>query len=326
MPAELITVHNLSKIYRKRTGPFLKRFIKPDWEEVKAVNNISVSVKAGEAVAFLGPNGAGKTTTTKMLTGLIYPSHGDIKVLGFTPFDRKRQFLCSIGLVMGNKAGLNWDLTARQSFSLIRQMYELDAAAFQSSLKRYSHILSVEHKLDVQVRRLSLGERMKLELIGAILHEPQILFLDEPTIGLDIESKQTLRSFLKKLHKEQGVTLLLTSHDMDDVEAVCERVIVINHGQLMHDGSMDDLASHYRKERYIRLQLNAPADKKFIARLGRVVESNQDATNFLLAVKRADLPHVLSELPSKTQLLDITIETTPLEEIVGDLYQKTAAT
>jgi ABC-2 type transport system ATP-binding protein len=318
----VISVTSVSKIFRKRTGSLWQRLFAPIWQESRAVDKINFTIDAGEAVAFLGPNGAGKTTTTKMLTGLIYPSKGRIKVLGFTPSERKREFLCSIGLVMGNKAGLNWDLTARQSFSLLKQMYHISDQDFKERVKHYSSLLKVDHKLDTQVRRLSLGERMKLELIGAILHAPEVLFLDEPTIGLDIESKQALRTFLKQLHKEQGVTILLTSHDMDDVEAVCERVVVINHGSIVYDGSMHELSNRYRDERFVRIQLAKAVETSEAAKFGEVVDSNSEGTQYLLGVSRADLPAALSGISSKLQIADITIEATPLEQIIGDLYHK----
>jgi len=316
----VIHAKNLSKIYRKRSGSLWQQLFRPVWQESRAVSNISLEIVAGESVAFLGPNGAGKTTTTKMLTGLVYPSQGSARVLGYTPFERHRDFLCSIGLVMGNKAGLNWDLSARQSFSLNKQMYSIKDRDFQDRVERYSQLLNVTNRLDAQVRRLSLGERMKLELIGAMLHAPKILFLDEPTIGLDIESKQALRGFLKQLHKDEGVTLLLTSHDMDDVEAVCERVVVINHGSIIYDGHMRELITRYRDERFVRLQLASLAPSATMEQFGQVIEANHEATQYLMSIKRADLPKALAEISSKLDIVDITIEATPLEYIIGDLY------
>lgn len=249
-----------------------------------------------------------------MLTGLIYPTQGNARVLGYTPFDRKRDFLLKIGLVMGNKAGLNWDLTARQSFSLFQKMYSIDTEIYERRVTEYCDVLKVSHKLDTQVRRLSLGERMKLELIGAILHDPEILFLDEPTIGLDIESKHALRSFLKKIHKEKSITLILTSHDMDDIESVCDRVIVINHGKLLYDDSLDKLESGYSKDRYIRIQTTEAVEQKLVESFGTVLEHNRDYTNCLLSVAQEDLSKVLAAISKKTKLADITIEATPLEK------------
>jgi ABC-2 type transport system ATP-binding protein len=324
MAKEVISVSNLTKIYRKRIGSLRQRLFKPQWQEMKAVDGIAFSVRGGEAVAFLGPNGAGKTTTTKMLTGLIYPTAGTVDVLGYNPTARKRDFLCSIGLVMGNKAGLNWDLTARQSFDLIQKMYEIPPDKYARRLRHYTDVLNVQDKLDTQVRRLSLGERMKLELIGAILHAPQVLFLDEPTIGLDIDSKQALRVFLKRLHKEDGVTLLLTSHDMDDVAAVCERVLVINHGRIVHDGELAELTGRYRQERFLRLQLHSGAHPHVIRKYGEILESNPEHTNYLLSVSQKDLPTVLAKVTAALPIVDITIETAPLEQIISDVYHAPA--
>lgn len=325
MSNDVIRVEALSKTYKKRIGTFWEKLFRPTYELAKAVDEVSFRVEKGESVAFLGPNGAGKTTTTKMLTGLIYPSAGSATVLGYEPFERKRDFLCSIGLVMGNKAGLNWDLTARQSFSLLQKMYGIPANDFSDRVSRYSVLLRVDHKLDTQVRRLSLGERMKLELIGAILHNPKILFLDEPTIGLDIESKHALRDFLKSLHKDQGITMILTSHDMDDIEAVCERVVIINHGQIIHDGNLDEVTKKYRDERYIRLLANESFDVSKLEKVGQIQKVNDEKTGCLLVVAQKDLPKALSQLPKIVSIADITIETTPLEKIIADLYAQKKA-
>ena len=197
----------------------------PGFDNVAAVNEISLSIERGESVALLGPNGAGKTTTLKMLTGLMVPTSGKIDILGFSPFDRDFEFLHKIALVMGNKSGLSWDLSANQSFSLLKTIYNLSEEAVRISIGELSEILEVDKYLDRPVRKLSLGQRLKLELIAAMIHRPEILFLDEPTIGLDVVAKKNIRDFLKKTNKENSSTIILTSHDMDDIENVCERVI-----------------------------------------------------------------------------------------------------
>lgn len=318
----IITAHNLRKTYRSRGNRHvISGLFKPDWQYKHAVDDVNFSIEKGEAVAFLGPNGAGKTTTTKMLTGLIYPSGGELNVLGFTPFDRNYTFLKKIGLVMGNKAGLNWDLSAKQSFELLQKIYGIPIPTFERRAKELCELLHVAHVLDTQVRRLSLGERMKLELIGAILHDPDILFLDEPTIGLDIASKKSVREFLRHLHS-QGKTLLLTSHDMDDIAEVCERVIIINHGKIMYDDSMESLNKNYAHVRYARLEFSGqvPA-KKELAKHGKIVNLKDSVA--VIGVDKSKVMEAASTIAKKYPVQDVTIEQVPLEVIISDLYNRT---
>lgn len=319
-----IEAHHLRKTYRSRGNKkVLSGLFKPDWQYAHAVKDVSFTIERGEAVAFLGPNGAGKTTTTKMLTGLIYPSDGDLQVLGYTPFERDYQFLRKIGLVMGNRAGLNWDLSARQSFELLQKIYNIPPTVCAQRIKDLTELLHVNDMLDTQVRRLSLGERMKLELIGAILHDPQILFLDEPTIGLDIASKNNVRQFLRHLHK-QGKTLLLTSHDMDDIAEVCERVIIVNHGQIMYDDSMRSLNKQYADIRYARMEFASTVPSQaFLEKHGTVVRVHGNTV--VLGVNKAHTMRVASTIAEKFPLQDIVIEQVPLEIIISDLYSRQAA-
>jgi ABC-2 type transport system ATP-binding protein len=290
---------------------------------VTAVRNISFQIGRGEAVAFLGPNGAGKTTTIKMLTGLIFPSAGTIDVLGFQPFERKQEFLQQIGLVMGNKTGLNWDLTAQQSFELLRKIYRIGEQDYRSRLAELSQLLSVDKFLDTQIRRLSLGERMKLELIGSLLHRPKLLLLDEPTIGLDIHAKQKIRQFLRQIQSEYDVTMMLTSHDMDDVENVCDRVIVINNGSIATDSKLTSLIAEYNHFKYVKIYvaLDAQLDTKMLLTKAELVESREGM--WTLKVERENLPQLIAEVASKYKIEDIDIESTPLETIIGSIFTQT---
>ena len=315
---EVISVKNLSKRFKSRGNKNIVTGLwRPDWKYSDAVKDVSFGVARGESVAFLGPNGAGKTTTTKMMTGLMYPSTGEVKVLGYTPFDRKKDFLSRIGLVMGNKAGLNWDLTAKQSFWLLQNIYGIEEDVYKKRLKHLAKLLNVEHKLDDQVRRLSLGERMKVELIGAILHDPEILFLDEPTIGLDIEAKKAMREFLRTIQKENGTTLIMTSHDMDDIEEVSDRVIVINQGQIAYDDKLDRLMKHYNKSRYIRFHFKDEVDSKALKPYGKVID---DKNGVLLKLAAGDMVNVLAKVPVEYEVEDINIESIPLETIIADIF------
>jgi len=238
----IIKVKKLTKAYQIpiKQG-VLKSIFFSNNRELIAVDKIDFKVKQGESVALLGPNGAGKTTTLKMLTGLLYPTSGEIEVLGFTPTDRKREFLRQIALVMGNKSGLSWDLSAMQSFNLFKTIYQIPENILKNRLDEMTELLDIKDQLDTPIRKLSLGQRLKMELIGAILHRPKLLFLDEPTIGLDVVSKRKIRGFLRHLHKEEQTTIILTSHEMADIESVCDRAIIINHGQIVFDNTLEKL-------------------------------------------------------------------------------------
>lgn len=317
----VITVKQLTKQFRSRGNKHpLSGIWRPEWSVSTAVNDISFRVKRGESVAFLGPNGAGKTTTTKMLCGIIYPTSGTVDVLGFIPQLRDETFLKRIGLVMGNRAGLNWDLTARQSYGLLRHIYEIPREVCEARINELADLLQVSHRLDVQVRRTSLGERMKLELIGALLHNPEILFLDEPTIGLDIEAKRHVRLFLREIQKRHRTTILLTSHDMDDVSEVCDRVMVISQGSLVHDGPLKALEDTYHRDRYVRLHFGGskrPADKE-LQSWGEVMP---DTNGVLIKIHKSELKTKLSEVLAHDTINDITVESAPLETIIADIFR-----
>jgi ABC-2 type transport system ATP-binding protein len=315
----IIEVSHLQKQFKVRTNrSFISGLFSPEYKTVEAVKDISLTVKRGEAVAFLGPNGAGKTTTTKMLTGLIHPTQGTIQVLGHTPFDRKKDFLKRIGLVMGNKAGLNWDLTARQSFELLKNIYAIPEGDFKEYLGRLTELTEVTFLLDTQLRRLSLGERMKMELIGAILHRPEILFLDEPTIGLDIVTKKNIRTFLREIQQELQTTLILTSHDMDDVEHVCDRVVIINKGTKVYDDSLKTLTDQYRQVRYVRFFFQKLPPKSHFQGLGEITETTPDS--YLFKVGAEQMISLITKAASQSGLLDMHIEAVPLEEIIAEIF------
>lgn len=247
----MISVKQVSKVYKvkqqEETKNILKALFRCEYKQVKAVENISFEIGQGEMVGLIGLNGAGKTTTLKMLSGLIYPSGGEISVSGFTPCELKKEYLKKIGLVMGNKSQLWWDISAYDSFELEGQIYGLDVNTIRERVSRLSELLDVNDLLRTPVRKLSLGERMKMEFILVLLHEPSILFLDEPTIGLDIISQKKLREFIREYNHEHQSTMLITSHNMKDVEELCRRVIVINRGTIIYDGRIDDL-KEYSKE------------------------------------------------------------------------------
>lgn len=243
----MIKVTNLEKIYkvtRKEKG-ILKTLFCREFNEVKAVKGINFSIEQDEIVGLIGLNGAGKTTTLKMLSGLIKPTLGEVRVLEYDPWKRKNDFLMNIGFLMGNKSQLSWDISAMDSFLLEAEIYKIDKVTFSRTLDELTTLLNVKELLDTPVRKLSLGQRMKLELILTLLHKPKILFLDEPTLGLDIISQQNIRKFLNEYRKKEKATIIITSHNMKDIEDICDRVIIIDKGIIIYDGTIDDLKKTY---------------------------------------------------------------------------------
>jgi len=316
-----IVTRDLSRTYRSRGNKnLLTGLFRPEWRYTPAVQDLSFDIKRGEAVAFLGPNGAGKTTTMKMLSGLMHPSSGDVSVLGYTPFERKQEYLKRIGFVMGNKTGLNWDLTPTQNFDLLQKIYDVPLADFNERLQRFVTMLKIEHVLDSQTRQLSLGERLKCEFAAALLHEPEVLFLDEPTIGLDIDSKAELRKFLRQLVDSHNITMLLTSHDMDDIGQTCERAIIINHGQKLYDGSLKSLRQKYSDKKYVQLVFRSKPSAKVLAGIGTV--THQNSLTYHLVLESEQGMKNIARLLGDDELLDMQIEAVPLEEIISNSFKQ----
>jgi ABC-2 type transport system ATP-binding protein len=285
---------------------------------VKAVDGISFEIGPGERVGFLGPNGAGKTTTLKVLSGLLHPSEGEVIVDGHVPKRREDAFLKKIMLVMGQKQQLLWDLPPAETFEMNRAIYEVPREQYRATLKELTDLLGLGDLVDKPTRQLSLGERMKCELAAALIHRPKVLFLDEPTIGLDVSMQAVIRVFIKQYNERYGATLMLTSHYMDDVAALCPRVIVIDKGQLSYDGSLDDLVRRIRPEKRVVLYLNQAVDKSLLVTLGKVV-SNDHAMAVLQVSQdmvSATVSRALAHLPVK----DLTVENPPLEEVMSELF------
>lgn len=315
----IIEINGFSKEFNIRTNKnVLTGLFNPKYRKVFAVNNVSFTVNEGESLAFLGPNGSGKTTTIKALTGLLFPTAGHIKVLDFNPFDRKPAYLKQIGLVMGNRTGLSWDLTALQSFNLLQKIYQIPKEECDKRISELTTLFNLQHVLNTPLRSVSLGERMKLELIGAILHSPKVLFLDEPTIGLDIISKKNIRLFLRDIQKKLKITIILTSHDMDDVEKVCDRVVVINHGKKVYDGTLDTLMEDYRKERVVVFYFEDVPEELSRIKNTKIEEEKDDF--IALRVSADNMPKLIADVTSNYQVLDIDIKLIPLEDIIEDLF------
>jgi ABC-2 type transport system ATP-binding protein len=293
-----------------------KSLVKRESREIKAVDGVSFGIEPGEIVGFLGPNGAGKTTTLKMLSGLLYPTSGEALVLGHVPSRRERAFLRQITMVMGNRNQLQWDLPALDSFELIRAVYRLPTDDFTKTRDEFIDLLELGPLVNKPVRNLSLGERMKMEFVAALLHRPIVLFLDEPTLGLDVTMQKRIRSFVAEYNRRYGASVLLTSHYMADVQALCKRVVVIHHGHVLFDGALADLATQFNATKTIGVVLrDGVAD---LSGYGEVMES--DDGRVLLKVSRADAPDVATRLLRDLPVADLTIEDPPIDDVIESVF------
>jgi ABC-2 type transport system ATP-binding protein len=298
----------------------LKNLFQREMLSKEAVKKVSFEIDEGEIVGFLGPNGAGKTTTLKMLSGILYPTAGEASVLGFTPWERKKEFKKLFSIVMGQKNQLWWDLPANESLYLNKAIYEVDDREYYRTLSELAELLDVVELLKVQVRRLSLGERMKIELIAALIHKPKVLFLDEPTIGLDILSQRKIREFLKYFNQQNKTTIILTSHYMDDVEDMCKRTIVINHGKVVYDGALDQVNAIIGQKKVIKLQLTEVVDQNLLQQFGHV--KSYDGIYAHIEVDKEHFKAHAKAIMEQLPVHDITIEDVSIEEGITKLYEK----
>ena len=320
----MIEVENLTRVfrtYKKQPGIWggVKGLFRRDYEETRAADSINFSINEGEFVGFLGPNGAGKTTTLKMLSGLIFPTSGRARVAGFDPTRRENAYRRLFALVLGQKNQLWWDLPALESFHLLRAIYGLEPVPYQQTLDELVALLGVAPKLNVQVRELSLGERMKMELIAALIHRPRVLFLDEPTIGLDVVSQKAVREFLRDYNRRHKTTILLTSHYMADISSLCERVIVIDHGKKIYDGDLDRIAGAGARQRIIKFK---PRDGGFPSGWRPVHGECKlcDDGEFLLHVPSEHVVAVCQQVLAAGGVDDLTIQDVPLEDVISEIF------
>jgi ABC-2 type transport system ATP-binding protein len=326
MAGPVIRVQDLVKVYtvsEREAGmrAAVESLVHRRTEEVRAVDRISFEMAPGEIVGFLGPNGAGKTTTLKMLSGLLHPTGGELAVLGFTPWRRQRDFLRQITLVMGQRNQLVWDIPAADSFDLNRAIYRLEPADFKRTLDELTELLDLAPLLRKPVRNLSLGERMRCEIAAALLHRPQVVFLDEPTIGLDVTMQRRIRSFFSEYNRRYGATVLLTSHYMNDVEALCRRVIVIHQGRLLFDGDLASLVHRFTSHKTIHVQLETCPDD--LKGYGEVLSCEEGLVT--LRVAKDQTPRVTARLLADLPVIDLTVEDPPIEEIIERVFAQEEA-
>lgn len=322
-----IKVKNLSKTYdyyKKQPGLLasVKSLFKREKLFTKAVNNISFSIDEGELVGFLGPNGAGKTTTLKMLSGILYPTSGEAQVLNYTPWKRQKEYQKQFALVMGQKNQLWWDLPAMESFILNKEIYEVPDKIFKKNLDELVELLGIQDVLNIQVRKLSLGQRMKCELIAALLHKPKVLFLDEPTIGLDVVAQKNIRDFIKKYNQEKKTTIILTSHYMEDISQLCKRIIIIDSGRIAYDGGLNELIKKYAPYKLLNITFNNNGIKRDEAqKYGEIDKFNQFAVSF--KVKREKIKEAAANiLASDLPVDDIIIDEVEVDSVIRKIFSK----
>jgi viologen exporter family transport system ATP-binding protein len=321
----MISVGDLCKYYQvHKRPPGLKAAFRSVFRRatttVKAVDGISFDIRPGERVGFLGPNGAGKTTTLKVLSGLLHPTSGEVRVDGHVPKRREHAFLKKIMLVTGQKQQLLWDLPPAETFELNRAIYDVPMGEFHETIGELSELLELGDLVTKPARQLSLGERMRCELAAALVHRPKVLFMDEPTIGLDVSMQAVIRAFIRRYNELRGATILLTSHYMDDVAALCPRVIVIDKGKLSYDGGLDALVRRVRPEKRVVLHLSRPVDPAVLAPLGKVV--SHDAAQAILQVDQEEVNATVTRALAALPVEDLTVENAPLEEVMSELFSR----
>lgn len=323
----IIQVSNLQKTFKvktKRAGlqGSIKSIFSPEYKEIQAVNNISFDVEKGEVLAFIGPNGAGKSTTIKMLTGILYPTSGALSVLGLNPSKDRKQLSFRIGTVFGQKSQLWFHLPPIDSFNLLGRIYELEEGYLKKRISYLTELFEISELLETPVRKLSLGQRIRCEIAASILHNPEVIFLDEPTIGLDVVVKHKIRELITKLNKEEKTTIFLTSHDAGDIEQMCKRVMIINHGEVVLDESVKNLKYNYLNQKIIDIKYKEPVeinipDIKVLKHKGYAAKVEVDSSI-------CDIDNVIAELMKIEKVADITISEPPMEDIISHIYQQKA--
>ncbi|MDP4146428.1 MAG: ATP-binding cassette domain-containing protein [Bacillota bacterium] len=328
MEQALIEVKGISKSFKIRSKNHslkdkLKGIIIPNYIKKKAVKDISFSIKKGEMVGFIGKNGAGKSTTIKMLSGILYPDGGDIKVAGYTPYKQRKQYVANIGVVFGQKTQLSWDLPLMESFELLKKIYKIPNNLYKENLDKFINLLDMKDFLYQPVRQLSLGQRMKGDIAAALLHSPKIVFFDEPTIGLDVVAKEKIREFIKYLNKTEGITMIFTTHDMQDIEKVCNRLIIIDKGEKVYDGSVNEIKNNYVSLRSIEVEFSNEVNIEPIKDVAiREAEGAAGCTRlFSFDSDKVKINELMTYILTKYDVKDISIIEPEIDEIIRDIYE-----
>lgn len=311
------------KLKEPGLGGSIRSLFRPNYRSVEAVRGVSFQVEGGEPLAFIGPNGAGKSTTIKMLTGILHPSGGDARIMGFTPWRQRQQLAMHIGTVFGQKSQLWFHLPPQDSFDLLAKIYEVPYREYRSRLAKLVEIFELQELLKSPVRKLSLGQRMRCEIAACLLHKPKILFLDEPTIGLDVVARNKIRQLIAQLNSLEGITVFLTSHDTGDIEKICKRVMVINHGEVILDTSVAELKRHYLKTKVVSARLGQPIDEFQLPGV-RFLKHREHGVKIQVDTTLTPVEAVISQLMARASLPDINIADPPLEEVIQSIYQKPA--
>ncbi len=320
-----INVEHISKTFKvakKKSGlkATLKNFIKRDYKYIDAIKDISFNIEEGSIVGYIGQNGAGKSTTIKILSGILIPDSGTVTIDGLVPWLDRKEYVSKIGVVFGARSQLWWDIPAEDTFNLLKDIYKIDEEKYQRTKDHLVKLLNIEDIIHIPVRNLSLGQRMRCEIAASLLHEPKILFLDEPTIGLDALSKQIVRNFIKKINKEQKVTVILTTHDMSDIEALAKRIIMIGHGEIVYDGTLKNLKTKYDHHKYISVTTNSKIKK---LRKKGIIEEEKTVEGYKFKID-SDIINVsdfLNYLSSKMNIIDLEIDNETLDNIIINLYK-----
>lgn len=326
----MIQVSNLSKtfkVHKKQAGLVnsIKSLFWREWIKKEALKSVSFKIVPGELVGLVGANGAGKTTLVKILSGIVHPTDGEVKVLGHKPWERKNEFRKQISLIMGQKAQLWWDLPAEDCFILLKEIYQIPDEQYKKSLNELIDALDVRHVLNIQIRRLSLGERMKMELIAALLHQPKVVFLDEPTIGLDITAQKAVRDFLAEYRKKHQPAMILTSHYMEDIKKLCERIIIMKNGEFVYDGSLQKVLDSYSEFKVLNVQINPDTSKDLGSETFKMKNSEliqKDEVSVKFKVSKDDVGSALTEIVKKLDVTDVKIEEEDIENIIEALMKR----
>lgn len=326
MEEEVISVRHISKKFKisKREAGLknaIKSFFKREYKIINSLEDINFSIKKGEIVGYIGPNGAGKSTTIKIMCGILVPTSGECFVNGFVPWKDRKKYVKNIGVVFGQRSGLWWDVPPIDSFELLKDIYEIPQEEYEKKLSELKEYLDLEDILNIPTRQLSLGQRMRCEIASALLHNPKILFLDEPTIGLDAVSKLSLRKCIKQINEKTNVTIILTTHDMQDIEALTERIILIGKGKILYDGSLDEIKNKYNKNRKMNIKFKY-TEQKIDLPNAKILDQTEESASIILKHNDESIPDILNKLTSQVEVVDMNIEEMSTDDIIAKLYNE----